>query len=40
MVGNKLTRIITLNTDWLIGWCLIPTLEIFQLYCVVNKFYY
>ena len=26
--------------DWLIDWCLTPTLAIFQLYRGANKFYY
>jgi hypothetical protein len=36
---HSVSVVVVLSVLFLIDWCLMPTLEIFQLYCGVNKFY-
>ena len=39
-LGYPICKSVNNMIDWLIDWCLTPTLEVFQLYHGMNKFYY
>jgi hypothetical protein len=38
LISNSYLNLVAFH-DWLIGWCLMPALVVFQLYRGMNKFY-